>query len=146
MMKFIFSNAHHSSIQPTNPSTIHSVQTNIATFKEESSVRRRFSDFLWLNDELKQLTLIALPELPNKKANLRSIPFLNKLEQSNFHPEFVEQRRVLLEQFISKLAEHPLAQNQKCLHMFLQEQFIDRRYKPGTVWRKKSLLVFVHSK
>jgi sorting nexin-4 len=108
-------------------------QTNIGRFKEETSVRRRFSDFLWLNEELKRLTLLALPELPNKKLTLRAIPFFNKLEASNFVPEFIEQRQQELQDFINKVAQHPLAQNQKCLHMFLQDQFIDRRYKPGTV-------------
>lgn len=113
--------------------TISSDQTNIGRFKEESSVRRRFTDFVWLHTELKRLTLIALPELPNKKLTLRAIPFFNKLEQSNFDPAFIEERRDLLQKFISTVAQHPLAQEQKCLHIFLQDQFIDRRYKPGPV-------------
>jgi hypothetical protein len=37
-----------------------------------------------------------------------------------FAPDFIEERRTALEQFINKIAGHPLAQKEKCLHMFLQ--------------------------
>ncbi len=37
-----------------------------------------------------------------------------------FAPGFIEERRTALEQFINKIAGHPLAQKEKCLHMFLQ--------------------------
>lgn len=43
-------------------------------------------------------------------------------------------RRVAgLEVFINKIAGHPLAQNERCLHMFLQEPNIDRNYVPGKI-------------
>lgn len=32
-----------------------------------------------------------------------------------------------------RVAGHPLAQNEKCLHMFIQEQVIDRNYVPGKI-------------
>ena len=32
-----------------------------------------------------------------------------------------------------RVAGHPLAQNEKCLHMFLQEPSIDKTYTPGKV-------------
>ena len=32
-----------------------------------------------------------------------------------------------------RIAGHPLAQNERCLHMFLQESVIDRNYVPGKV-------------
>uniref|UniRef100_A0A8C9EXA6 Sorting nexin 12 n=1 Tax=Pavo cristatus TaxID=9049 RepID=A0A8C9EXA6_PAVCR len=35
--------------------------------------------------------------------------------------------------FSSRIAGHPLAQNERCLHMFLQEETIDRNYVPGKV-------------
>jgi sorting nexin-3/12 len=70
-----------------------------------------------------------------------------------FEDEFIEDRRKGLEQFITKLeqlilhqvcssfllsfsvrvAGHPLAQNEKCLHMFLQEPIIDKNYTPGKI-------------
>ena len=39
---------------------------------------------------------------------------------------------------IYRIAGHPLAQNERCLHMFLQEPNIDRNYVPGKIrntWR-----------
>lgn len=38
-----------------------------------------------------------------------------------------------LEVFINKIAGHPLAQNERCLHMFLQEPTIDKNYVPGKI-------------
>ena len=32
-----------------------------------------------------------------------------------------------------RVAGHPLAQNERCLHMFLQEPIIDKNYVPGKV-------------
>ena len=36
-------------------------------------------------------------------------------------------------------AGHPLAQNERCLHMFLQEEATDRNYIPGKVCPKEPL-------
>lgn len=33
----------------------------------------------------------------------------------------------------SRIAGHPLAQNERCLHMFLQEVCIDKNYVPGKI-------------
>lgn len=35
--------------------------------------------------------------------------------------------------FLFRIAGHPLAQNEKCLHIFLQEQTIDKNYVPGKI-------------
>lgn len=35
--------------------------------------------------------------------------------------------------FCFRVAGHPLAQNERCLHMFLQDQVIDRNYVPGKI-------------
>lgn len=35
--------------------------------------------------------------------------------------------------YVCRIAGHPLAQNERCLHMFLQEETIDREYIPGKV-------------
>lgn len=45
----------------------------------------------------------------------------------------MEDRRKGLEMFVNKVAGHPLAQNERCLHMFLQEPVIDRNYVPGKI-------------
>ena len=47
--------------------------------------------------------------------------------------EFLENRRQGLEAFINKVAGHPLAQNERCLHMFLQDEVIDKNYVPGKI-------------
>lgn len=63
-----------------------------------------------------------------------------------FEEDFIEDRRSGLESFINKVAGHPLAQNERCLHMFLQviwtpcmdvtcfqEANIDKTYVPGKI-------------
>ena len=55
--------------------TIFSTQTNLPVFRvKESSVRRRFSDFEWLRNELERDSKIVVPALPSK-AIKRQLPF-----------------------------------------------------------------------
>ncbi|XP_024059537.1 sorting nexin-12 [Terrapene carolina triunguis] len=108
-----------------------SLQTNLPIFKlKESCVRRRYSDFEWLKSELERDSKIVVPPLPGK-ALKRQLPFRG--DEGIFEESFIEERRQGLEQFINKIAGHPLAQNERCLHMFLQEETIDRNYVPGKV-------------
>ena len=52
-----------------------SIQTNLPVFRvKESSVRRRFSDFEWLRNELERDSKIVVPALPSK-AIKRQLPF-----------------------------------------------------------------------
>lgn len=71
-----------------------------------------------------------VPQLPGKGWK-RHIPF--RSDDGIFEPDFIDRRRRGLEQFINKVAGHPLAQNEKCLHIFLQEPQIDRNYIPGKI-------------
>ncbi|XP_070773221.1 sorting nexin-12 isoform X5 [Enoplosus armatus] len=96
----------------------------------DSCVRRRYSDFEWLKNELERDSKIVVPSLPGK-ALKRQLPFRG--DEGLFEESFIEERRSGLEQFINKIAGHPLAQNERCLHMFLQEESIDRNYIPGKV-------------
>lgn len=75
-------------------------------------------------------TKILVPPLPGK-AWLRQLPFRG--DQGIFEPEFIERRQRELEIFLNKIAGHPLAQSERCLHMFLQDPIIDRGYVPGKV-------------
>ncbi|XP_053435813.1 sorting nexin-12 isoform X4 [Nycticebus coucang] len=110
--------------------------TNLPIFKlKESCVRRRYSDFEWLKNELERDSKIVVPPLPGK-ALKRQLPFRG--DEGIFEESFIEERRQGLEQFINKIAGHPLAQNERCLHMFLQEEAIDRNYVPGKVTRMTS--------
>lgn len=107
------------------------MKTNLPVFKvKESAVRRRYSDFEWLRAELERDSKIVVPPLPGK-ALKRQLPF--RSDEGIFEDEFIEERRKGLEVFINKVAGHPLAQNEKCLHMFLQDQTMDKNYTPGKV-------------
>ncbi|XP_039210760.1 sorting nexin-12 [Crotalus tigris] len=107
------------------------MRTNLPIFKlKESCVRRRYSDFEWLKNELERDSKIVVPPLPGK-ALKRQLPFRG--DEGIFEESFIEERRQGLEQFINKIAGHPLAQNERCLHMFLQDETIDRNYVPGKV-------------
>ncbi|MBN3297517.1 sorting nexin-12 isoform X1 [Amia ocellicauda] len=107
------------------------MRTNLPIFKlKESCVRRRYSDFEWLKNELERDSKIVVPPLPGK-ALKRQLPFRG--DEGIFEESFIEERRLGLEQFINRIAGHPLAQNERCLHMFLQEESIDRNYIPGKV-------------
>lgn len=145
-----------------------SFQTNLPVFRvKESSVRRRYSDFEWLRNELERdskvspvhvgqsraevyllFHQIVVPPLPSK-ALKRQLPFRN--DDGIYEEGFIEERRSGLEAFVNKwvemvnqwfflfyspfprIAGHPLAQNERCLHMFLQEPNIDRNYVPGKI-------------
>lgn len=115
------------------------MKTNLPIFKlKDSCVRRRYSDFEWLKNELERDSKIVVPPLPGK-ALKRQLPFRG--DEGLFEESFIEERRSGLEQFINRIAGHPLAQNERCLHMFLQEEGIDRNYIPGKVWMKQHRLL-----
>ncbi|XP_076824492.1 sorting nexin-12-like [Clavelina lepadiformis] len=107
------------------------MKTNLPVFKmKESVVRRRYSDFEWLMNELERDSKIVVPALPGKALKMQ-LPFRN--DEGLFSESFIEERRKGLEVFINKVAGHPLAQNEKCLHMFLQESTLDKNYAPGKI-------------
>jgi sorting nexin-3/12 len=107
------------------------MRTNLPVFKlKESSVRHRYRDFDWLRNELERDSKIVVPPLPGKALKLQ-MPFRN--DDGIFEEAFIEDRRKALETFVNKVAGHPLAQNEKCLHMFLQEPVIDKNYIPGKI-------------
>jgi len=107
------------------------MKTNLPVFRvKESSVRRRYSDFEWLRNELERDSKIVVPALPSK-AIKRQMPF--RSDDGIYEEQFIEDRRSGLEGFVNKIAGHPLAQNERCLHMFLQDPNIDRNYVPGKI-------------
>lgn len=67
---------------------------------KETSVRRRYSDFEWLRNELERDSKIVVPPLPSK-AWKRQMPF--RSDDGIFEEEFIEERRKGLEVFINKL-------------------------------------------
>ena len=61
-------------------STIRSyrTQTNLPVFKlKDSKVRRRYSEFAWLREELERESKVVVPPLPNKALG-RQLPFLSE--------------------------------------------------------------------
>uniref|UniRef100_A0A8R1HTB9 Sorting nexin-3 n=1 Tax=Caenorhabditis japonica TaxID=281687 RepID=A0A8R1HTB9_CAEJA len=107
------------------------MRSNLPVFKQkESSVRRRYSDFEWVRAELERDSKIVVPTLPGKSYK-RQLPF--RSDDGIFEEEFIENRRKALELFINKVAGHPLAQNERSLHIFLQEATIDKNYVPGKI-------------
>uniref|UniRef100_A0A9J7ZDB2 Sorting nexin 3 n=1 Tax=Cyprinus carpio carpio TaxID=630221 RepID=A0A9J7ZDB2_CYPCA len=113
------------------------LKTNLPIFKlKESRVRRRYSDFEWLRGELEReskflhFKKVVVPPLPGK-ALFRQLPFRG--DDGIFDDSFIEERRQGLEQFLNKVAGHPLAQNERCLHMFLQEESVDKNYTPSKI-------------
>ena len=69
---------------------------------KEFSCRRRYSDFVWLREEVETSVAIVIPPMP-PKAYFKQLPFLNS-DDGIFDEEFIEDRRVGLEEFINKLA------------------------------------------
>ncbi|XP_030627387.1 sorting nexin-3 isoform X3 [Chanos chanos] len=113
------------------PSNFLEIDTNLPIFKlKESCVRRRYSDFEWLRGELERESKVVVPPLPGK-ALMRQLPFRG--DDGIFDDTFIEERRQGLEQFLNKVAGHPLAQNERCLHMFLQDETVDKNYTPSKV-------------
>eukprot|EP00040_Diaphanoeca_grandis_P002170 m.20724 g.20724 ORF g.20724 m.20724 type:complete len:155 (-) comp13089_c0_seq1:312-776(-) len=111
------------------------INTNLPIFaKTNAEVRRRYSDFDWLRQELEKSSKILVPPLPSKALG-RQMPWTSEKE-GIFSEEFVEERRAALEDFLNKVAGHPLAQKEKCLHMFLLDDDIDKNYTPGKVVKK----------
>lgn len=62
----------------------------------------------------------------------RQMPWVSE-EKGMFAADFVEERRAGLESFLNKVGGHPLAQKEKCLHIFLQDTEINKDYVPGKV-------------
>ncbi|KAE8288707.1 Sorting nexin-10A [Larimichthys crocea] len=81
--------------------------------KKISSVRRRFSEFVWLRQKLQanSMLMVQLPELPPKN------PFfsLNNAQQ-------ITERMKGLQRFLEQILQNPLLLSDSCLHLFLQSQ------------------------
>ncbi|KAM8910262.1 sorting nexin-4-like [Spinachia spinachia] len=82
------------------------------------SLWRRYSEFeLLRNYLLVTYPYTVVPPLPEKRAEF----VWHKLSADNMDPDFVERRRVGLENFLLRVASHPVLTNDKILHHFLTE-------------------------
>ncbi|XP_047454936.1 sorting nexin-10B [Mugil cephalus] len=87
--------------------------SSVCFTKKLSRVRRRYSEFVWLRQKLKEnsLLMIQLPELPPKN------PFfsLNNAQQ-------ITDRMKGLQKFLEQILQSPLLLSDSCLHLFLQSE------------------------
>ncbi|KAK3022293.1 hypothetical protein RJ639_045400, partial [Escallonia herrerae] len=90
-------------------------KTNLPDFgASEFSVRRRFKDVVTLSDRLVEAYRgFLIPPRPDK--NVVESQVMQK-------QEFVEQRRVALEKYLRRLADHPVIRKSDELRVFLQVQ------------------------
>nr|XP_046235108.1 sorting nexin-4-like [Scatophagus argus] len=83
------------------------------------SLWRRYSEFELLRNYLiVTYPYIVVPPLPEKRAEF----VWHKLSADNMDPDFVERRRVGLENFLLRVASHPVLCNDKILYHFLTEE------------------------
>uniref|UniRef100_A0A671Z4G3 Sorting nexin 4 n=1 Tax=Sparus aurata TaxID=8175 RepID=A0A671Z4G3_SPAAU len=79
---------------------------------------RRYSEFELLRTYLLvTYPYIIIPPLPEKRAEF----VWHKLSADNLDPDFVERRRVGLENFLLRVASHPVLSNDKIFFLFLTE-------------------------
>ncbi|KAK0501324.1 Vps5 C terminal like-domain-containing protein [Armillaria luteobubalina] len=89
--------------------TVHTRTTSPLYQKSSFSVLRRYSDFLWLYEQLSLNNPgVVVPPVPEKNTFGR------------FDDQFVRQRRLALEKCIQKIANHPILGKDTDLKMFLE--------------------------
>ncbi len=89
--------------------TVHTRTTSPLYQKPSFSVLRRYSDFLWLYEQLSiNNPGVVVPPVPEKNTFGR------------FDDQFVRQRRLALEKCIQKIADHPILGKDTDLKMFLE--------------------------
>ncbi|XP_056282808.1 sorting nexin-4-like isoform X1 [Pseudoliparis swirei] len=83
------------------------------------SLWRRYSEFELLRTYLLvTYPYIIIPPLPEKRAEF----VWHKMSADNLDPDFVERRRVGLENFLLRVASHPVLYNDKIFFLFLTEE------------------------
>jgi len=108
------------------------VKTNLVQYqKTEFVADRRYNDFVWLYDKLREsFKGYIIPPLPNKT-----------IIQNRFDPQFIEARRRELGKFLGRLADHPVLAASDVLQTFLEsdaDEFSAAKTKkpPATVTKK----------
>uniref|UniRef100_A0A3Q2QAX0 Sorting nexin 4 n=1 Tax=Fundulus heteroclitus TaxID=8078 RepID=A0A3Q2QAX0_FUNHE len=83
------------------------------------SLWRRYSEFELLRNYLIiAYPYIVVPPLPEKRAEF----VWHKLSADNMDPDFVERRRIGLENFLFRVASHPVLSNDEILYHFLTKE------------------------
>ncbi|KAE8581707.1 hypothetical protein XENTR_v10024909 [Xenopus tropicalis] len=96
------------------------------------SLWRRYSEFELLRNYLcVSYPYVVVPPLPEKRAEF----VWHKLSADNMDPDFVERRRIGLENFLLRVASHPALSHDDVFHAFLSST--------GALSTHKLLFVFV---
>ncbi|RUO96339.1 Phox homologous domain-containing protein [Jimgerdemannia flammicorona] len=92
-------------------------RTTLETFSSaNTTVRRRFQDFLWLYGILNlEFPQCVVPPMPEKHR-------MDYLTGDRFSPEFIEKRRLSLQRFLQRVARHPVLQVSENLRVFLESR------------------------
>ncbi|XP_068429303.1 sorting nexin-4-like isoform X2 [Clinocottus analis] len=89
------------------------------TIATPDTLWRRYSEFELLRTYLLvTYPYIIIPPLPEKRAEF----VWHKMSADNLDPDFVERRRVGLENFLLRVASHPVLSNDKIFYLFLTEE------------------------
>ncbi|CAB3993838.1 Sorting nexin-2 [Paramuricea clavata] len=102
--------------------------TSLASFKKpETSVSRRFSDFLGLHERLNAKFLLqgkVVPPAPEKSVLGMTKVKLGKEESTS--ADFVERRRASLERYLNRTAAHPALREDSEFRQFLETENLPR--------------------
>ncbi|OCT63250.1 sorting nexin-4 [Xenopus laevis] len=83
------------------------------------SLWRRYSEFELLRNYLcVSYPFVIVPPLPEKRAEF----VWHKLSADNMDPDFVERRRIGLENFLLRVASHPVLSHDDIFHSFLNQE------------------------
>ena len=82
------------------------------------AVKRRFSDFLWLQEQLiEHHKGIIIPPVPDK-----DFMKTNVISGNRFSRQFLEYRRRELERFLIRVTSHPILCTSKFVQLFLETE------------------------
>ncbi|EIM86643.1 Vps5-domain-containing protein [Stereum hirsutum FP-91666 SS1] len=112
--------------------TVHTRTSSPLFTKPSFSVLRRYSDFLWLYETLSLSNPgVVVPPVPEKN------PF------GRFDDRFVQQRRIALENCISKIANHPVLGKDADLRFFLESDnfALDIKHRKAELAQEKGGLL-----
>ncbi|KAG1502550.1 hypothetical protein G6F46_000799 [Rhizopus delemar] len=104
-------------VQVTEPRKEVEQQSTFVSYlviSKNTSVRRRFQDFVWLHNVLyTHYPACFVPPLPDKHR-------LEYVKGDRFSNDFIEKRRISLERFIERITRHPILRKAEFFIMFLE--------------------------
>lgn len=97
----------------------------------DGEVRRRYSDFEWLNKQLeRENPMRIIPQIPGK---------LRTKQLSRFEDEFIERRRYLLNYFVGRIASNDVLSQSPCFISFIQQSVAEFATTKKTAEKTKTI-------